>query len=156
MASWKESRVQKLAPLVAMLLLVVSETIAFQFPSERQIETHAALAVIKSPVGLWFGWFAIIFWVACLVCSVMSIVTRNKWGLLSLLAVLVGPIVAFFSALDESIAMYIDEGSVRDRDRSEYHMFSNSFLPGQQTHAGQSRRTFGIPNDILYPLHWIK
>ena len=150
MASWKESRVQKLAPLVATLLLAVSEIIAFQFPSERQIETHAALAVIKSPVGLWFGWFAIILWVTCIVCLVMSIVTRNKWGLLSFLAVLVCPIVAFFSALDESIAMYIDEGSLRDSDGSEYHLFSNSFLQGNKLMLARvversgSRTTYSI------------
>ena len=150
MASWRESRAQKLAPLVATLLLAVSETIAFQFPSERQIETHATLAVIKNPVGLWFGWFAIILWVTCVVCSVMSIVTRNKWGLLSFLAVLVCPIVAFFSAFDEAIAMYIDEGSLRDSDGSEYHLFSNSFLQGNKLMLAKvversgSRTTYSI------------
>ena len=132
MASWKESKAQKFAPLVATILLVVSEAITYKFPSERQIETQTTLTVIKSSVGVWFGWFAIIFWGACMVCSLMSIATRNKWGWLSFLAFLVCPCVGLSSGLEEMDHTYVDEGSSKDVDGSEYHLLTNSFLQGHK------------------------
>ena len=62
----------------------------------------------------------------------MSIFTRNKLGWLSFIALLISPVVAFFSAFDEAVAMYVDEGNLIDVNGSEYHLFSNSFLQGNK------------------------
>jgi hypothetical protein len=131
-ASWKESRIQRLAPLVITLLLGVCETVAYKFPYERQIETETTLTVVRNSVGGWFETLALIFWAACFVCSLMSLVTRNKWGFLSILGFLVCPCVGLSSGLDNMDHTYIDEGSTKDKDGTEYHLLANSMLQGHK------------------------
>lgn len=117
---------------MATFLLILFETLAFQFPSERQIESQTFLTVIANPMGSWFEKFAVISWIACTVSSFLSLFTRSKWGLLSFFAVLICPIVAIFSGVEDSITYYNHEDELKDIEGSEYHLFSNSFFQGNK------------------------
>lgn len=132
MASEKQSKTQKFAPLVATLLLLLSGSLAYYLPSERQIETRTTLTVATNSLGSWFFGLALLCWIACIVCSCISLVGKNKWGFLSFLAVLVYPLIYFSTGLEEAANAYIDEGKLSDSDGSEYHLFSNSFIQGNK------------------------
>ena len=118
--------------MVATLLLIVSEVLAHYFPSWFQIETQTSLTVIAYPIGAWFEGFALFSWIACIVCSFVSLFTKTKWGLLSFLAFLICPVVALSTGMEQIAETYNHEGELKDVDGSEYHLFSNSFFQGNK------------------------
>ena len=132
MANWRDSKIQKFAPLAATLLLFVFEGTTLKLPSDRQIETRTTLAIITSSLGSWCENLAMVTWIACLIFSIMSLFTRNKWGLLSILAFLICPIIGIATGFEPAITHYENQGTIKDVDGSEYQAFTNSFLHGNK------------------------
>ena len=149
MASWKQSKILKVAPLVATLLLILCEVLAHYFPSWYQIESQTSLTVISYAAGAWFEGFAVISWIACFVCSVVSLFTKTKWGFLSFLAFLICPVVAFSTGIEQVAESYNEQGQLTDADGSEYHLFSNSFFQGNKLLIAKVKDRAGARTDFI-------